>query len=223
MQRVGSVFFKSVLAGSMLLTPNARIHAENTTQTTIASQIDEINPSKYLSNSVKEFLKTAVPEGYELTSSEIIELYGWLVKVCTDADKLNEKQQEKFISEQVFSLKKTYKSVSNESLNSLTKGVNSFKVLRNKFDNGKTPKDGTIKHGELLSERSIISKTTQFAQAANMTTEQTYKLIELIIGNNKNDISKAIKTKLQEYETDSRARKLGERLADTVSSYKSPK
>jgi hypothetical protein len=216
MLRVGSLLLRGVVASTALAVAGESLHTHRTNLYAQERPINEINPGKQLTNTVCAFLKDNLPGGYELSSREIIEMYGWVMKISTEADALEKDKQDKYVKDQLSGVKKTYKIVTDESLTSLTDGVNKFRSLRNQADSNHIPAKDRIKHGDLLSNRGIISRATQFAQGAAMSGSQTHELIELMLGNNKTSIVDRITSQLDSYETNSRAKRAGEKLVETI-------
>ncbi len=66
----------------------------------------------------------------------------------------------------------------------------------------------------------ISSKATQLTQAANMTNEETHKLAQVLMGNNRELAANTVRSMTEQYETNSRAKKLGDKIAEIIISSK---
>ncbi len=215
MQRISSVLFKGILAGAALIVTDSRVQAQEVNKTSTVCAINENSTDKLFVNAVKLFLKASTPEGYELSSREVIEMYSWLIRVSDQADKLEKEKQETYVHENISGLKRSYKNVSDESIKALAGEVNRFRTARNQPDKTQVPPGMKVKYGELISKLTS-SRITRFAEAANLKTDETHNLLQILMGNNKQSAADYVKTLSEKYEENSRARQLGEKLIEYI-------
>ena len=84
MLRVGSALLRGLVATGALIAAGENYHTHSTNLYAQESPLNETEPGKQLTNTVSTFLKANVPKGYELSPREIIEMYGWVIKISTD-------------------------------------------------------------------------------------------------------------------------------------------
>lgn len=212
--KLGPILAKGFLTGVALVYSGNQIYAQEAKPTQVTS-ITISTPQENLASGVNSFFKSSIPSGYDLSSKEIIEMYGWVLKLCCDSEKLDKNKQDIFIKEQVESLVKRYPTVTKETAFALTESICTFRKMRNEWDNTSVPPRIRVKHGELFPSQ-LTSKVVQFAQAANMSTNETNELILYLLGNNREITANYITSKAESFETNSRARKIGLNLSEKI-------